>query len=172
MADIAVATRPGAVAAARRVAALLLVVTAALFAVGVANEGDEHAESARTENEATELGDAHAEAGEEEAGQEDSAEQEEDGEREVLGVDPESPRAIVTAVVLSLGLAAVLWLTDRREVAWAAAAFGAVFALLDAREVGHQLDESRTGLAALAAAITIGHLGVAVAALAASRRTT
>jgi hypothetical protein len=45
------------------------------------------------------------------------------------------------------------------------------FALLDIREVAHQMRESRPGLAALAAAVALGHLGAgALSVRAAPRR--
>ena len=47
----------------------------------------------------------------------------------------------------------------------AVAGFGLVFAAGDAREVVHQLDESNTGLAALAAILIALHLAVAVLAV-------
>ena len=150
---------------ARTVAALLLVVTAALFAVGArAERRAENAESgatteARDSDEAPGSGE-HAEARE----STETAESVENGEPSVLGVNPESPAAVGTAVLASLLLAAAIRLTGRREIAWAVVAFALAVALLDVRETGRQLDASRTGLAALALAVAIGHLGAAGAA--------
>ena len=46
------------------------------------------------------------------------------------------------------------------------------FAVLDVREVVHQLDEDNGGLALLAAAVAALHLGVAAVAVALARRPT
>jgi Flp pilus assembly protein TadB len=149
---------------ARTIAALLLVVTAVLLAVGARVERSGHSESheAAASGEAAEAHES-GESGESREAHE-SGESGESDEATLLGVDPESPAAVATAVVASLLLAAAIWLTGRREVAWAIVAFGLAFAILDVREVGHQLGESRAGLAVLAAAIALGHLGAAGAA--------
>jgi hypothetical protein len=140
---------------ATRVAAVLLVVTAGLFAIGVRQErGDQHSES-------TEVNHSEgAEAGDEgERGESGASE-----EWHILGLDPESPGLVAVAVVVSLSLAGGLWFTGKGGLALTAAAFAVLFAVLDVAEVGHQLDEARDGLAALAAAVAFGH---GVAALAA-----
>jgi hypothetical protein len=154
-----------------RIAAVLLVVTAVLFVIGVSQEsGDEHNESTEethAEGEATGEGENGESAEQREAEGHDEAGESAGGEeRQILGLDPESPGLVAVAVVVSLALAAGLWFTAKRGVAAAAAGFAAVFALLDAAEVSHQLDEDRNGLATLAVAIAIGH---ALAALTAGR---
>jgi hypothetical protein len=98
-------------------------------------------------------------------GGERAGESGENGEEgEVLRVDLESPGIVALGVVVSVGLAVALWLSDRQAVAWAAAGFAGVFVLADLAEVGRQLDESRGGLALLAVALALGHAVAAGAA--------
>jgi hypothetical protein len=159
---------------ARTIAAFLLVATAVLFAVGARVERGGHVESSEAPA-AREAAESHAsgESGESrEAAEAHAGESRESGEATVLGLDPESPAAVGTAVAASLLLAAGIWLTRRREVAWSVVAFGLAFAVLDVREAGHQLGESRAGLAILAAAVALGHLGAGGAAGAAARQPT
>lgn len=155
---------------AARTAALLLVATAALFAIGVSRErGDEHAEpsaAGHNEPEAAHEGEGTETADHREAEERATADHEasKDERRTLLGVDPEWTGAVAAAVVISLALAGGLWFAGRRELAAAAAVIALVFTLLDALEVPHQLNEDRTGLAALAATIALGHLAAALAA--------
>jgi hypothetical protein len=154
---------------AARLAAVLLVVTAGLFVLGITEEnGDQHTES--TEATHTEGEAAHEDESGEAAERADEAQSEASGfteNRKILGLDPESPGLVAVGVVLSAALAAGLWLINKRGIAVAAAAFAAMFAAaLDATEVSHQLDENRNSLAALAVAVAVGH---AIAALAAGR---
>lgn len=163
----------------RRLAAVLFVVTAGLFLTGVNAENDIHDETTETEsnhNETTEEGDAgHDES--EEAGSADEefsagAERDQDEsveDEKLFGVDVESPAAVALAVIVSVALAIGLWLRNLRWLALAAAAVGMVFAAFDVAEVIHQLDESRTGLAVLAAAIALGHAAAGGAAALAVR---
>jgi hypothetical protein len=154
---------------ARRLAAVLLAVTAGLFVLGVSAERGEHRD---TDSRSGEVGDAHGREGGESGaggeavdGGERAGESGENGEEgEVLGVDLESPGIVALGVVVSVGLAVALWLSDRRAVAWAAAGFAGVFVLADLAEVGRQLDESRGGLALLAVALALGHAVAAGAA--------
>lgn len=163
----------------RRIAAVLFLVTAALFAVGVAAEGNSHTETGvessgtAAEQPEAETGEAHDEAAEEpgthvdqgsngEGG--DASHDESSEEVTVLGIDPESPVTVTLAVLASIALAAGLWFTSRRSVAVAATAVGVLFALFDIAEVLRQLDESNTGLAALAAVVAVGHAAAAALA--------
>jgi hypothetical protein len=84
----------------------------------------------------------------------------------VLGVDIESTPLIILAVIAGLALAllaasppgrrsAVLLTIAGLMIAWAA---------LDVRELVHQVDESRTGLALLASAVAVLHLAAAAIA--------
>lgn len=156
---------------AARLAAVLLVVTAGLFVIGVNQEsGDQHTESTNTVGSQGQE-DAHGSEGGERAEQRSAEGQDEAGhgtseERKIFGLDPESPGLVTVVVVLSLALAAGLWFTGNRGVAAGAAVFAALAAVFDVAEVRHQLDDERNGLAALAATIAIGH---AIAALTAGR---
>jgi hypothetical protein len=156
---------------AARLAAVLLVVTAGLFVVGVTEEnGDQHTdptEATQTEGEAAHEGES-GETAEQHADEAESEASDFTENRKILRLDPESPGLVAVGVVVSAALAAGLWLTNKRRIALAAAAFATLFAALDATEVSHQLDENRNSLVALAVAIAVGH---AVAALAAGRAT-
>ena len=164
---------------ARRAAAVLFLVTAALFAVGVAAEDDTHTETglessdASAEQPEAESGEAHDEGAEEPGDEADEGSESEGGEaghdesseeETVLGLDVESPATVTLAVLASIVLAAGLWFTTRRAPAVAAAAVGVLFAVFDIAEVLHQLDESSTGLALLAATIAVGHAAAAALA--------
>ncbi|HEY7072044.1 MAG TPA: hypothetical protein VH479_18095 [Acidimicrobiales bacterium] len=148
---------------ARRLAAVLLAATAGLFVLGVSAEREEHRDAGSRSGE---VGDAHGREGGEavEGGERSGESGGESGEGAVLGVDLESPGIVALGVVVSVGLAAALWMTDRRAVAWAAAGFAAVFVLADLAEVGRQLDEAHGGLALLAVALALGHAAAAGAA--------
>jgi hypothetical protein len=147
-----------------RLAGVLLVLTAGLLAIGVAVERsgghDETAEHAEA------VSDEHSETAERAEGHVEQAEmggEEHDDER-VLGVDIESPRNVTAAVILSLGLAVVLWLARRRWLAIVVAVFALAFAAFDIGELVHQLDEGRGGLVMLAAIVAAGHLAAAALA--------
>ena len=149
----------------RRVAAILFVVAAALFVVGVATEGDSHTETTEAvhdeSGETAEHNETAEAAGHDEAAEAESGEHAE--EEAVLGIDVESPGAVASAVAVSLALAVGLWLLNRRWLALVAVGFGLMFAVFDIAEISHQLDESRTGLAVLAGVIAAVHLGAAAA---------
>jgi len=158
---------------AARIAAVLLVASATGFVIGVSLEsGDEHTESSgsterRDEGANASEGDAHdeeGEPGEHDEAAEESHDDDSGEERTVLGLDPEAPALVAVAALASLALAVGLWRTPRRPVALAAVVFAVVFTVFDVAEVTHQLDEDRTGLALLAAAIALGHAGAALAA--------
>lgn len=135
----------------------LLVIGAALFVAGVAaerNTGDVHIAST-----------GHAESGE--VGE--HAETADGGEREaVLGFGVESTPLVVAAVATSMALAALTWRRSAVPLLVVTTLFALAFAVLDVAEVLHQLDESHTGIALLAALIALVH--VAAAAVAAPRR--
>jgi len=145
-----------------RLAAVLLVIAAGLFVIGVAVEtGGGHDESSEVagslpgvegsaEHEAAE----HAEAG---SGHDD------EGER-LLGVDVESSLAVTVAVVVSLALAVGLWLRQRRRLAGVVAVVAVVFAVFDIAEVVHQARESGGGLIVLAAVVAAVHLAAGILA--------
>jgi Flp pilus assembly protein TadB len=158
---------------AGRAAALLLLVTAALFSVGVIIERDggaphEATEQATTDREAAERRSATPT---EESGETAERDHSAEGEDEaVLGVDLESPWTVVAAVAISATLAVGLWLSSRRWLAGVAAAFAVIFAAFDIDEVFHQLTEHRAGLVAVAVVLAVGHLAAGALAGGSSRR--
>lgn len=93
------------------------------------------------------------------------------GEETLFGIGPESPAVIVFAIVVSLLLAGGCWFRpDWRWLLVVTAFAMAVFAVVDLREVIHQLDESNTGLAVVAGAVAILHGASAVTAVILRRR--
>jgi len=72
----------------------------------------------------------------------------------------ESTGSVVAAVIISLLLAAAIAVQGSRVVLLFAAVFCLLFAGLDAREVGHQLQDSRAGVATLAGLAAVLHVGV------------
>jgi hypothetical protein len=129
---------------------VLLAVSTLLFGAGVI------AERSGT---GTHVGSAASHA---EEGGHAEAEGQAENER-VLGVDVESTPLAVLAVLAGLGLAALA--AGRagrlRSFLLALVVIVLVWAALDIREVVHQLDESRTGVAALALAVAVLHLAAA-----------
>lgn len=153
----------------RAVLAGLLVVSAVLFAVGSTVERhQQHNESPAA---------THAE-GSEESSDESSVERdtatETHGESgvKVFGVNTESVGLEIAAIVASLVLAAAV-LFVRRPLVWlVVVAFGVVFAVGDVRELAHQINESRAGIATMAAVLVALHLAIAgIAAVLLARRT-
>lgn len=143
----------------------LLIAAAALFAVGIATEGDVHHET----NTAT-----HAETGEagehaEPSAHDEAGEVAESGER-ILGINLESTPLVIAAVAISILLAAATWRRDHRIVLLVAAMFAAVFAVLDVAEFSHQIRRSAATVAVIAGVIAVLH--AAAALLAEQRRTT
>jgi hypothetical protein len=154
----------------RAVLASLILATTTLFVVGVVIERSGRAEKpgSRTDERRVEEAESHAE----EEGEASQRGVEEVGER-LLGVDLESPALVGLAVVLSIGMAVAVLVTDRRDLLIAVAVAMLAFTLLDVREVAHQIREARAGLAALATVVTVGHLAAgALSMRAAARRAT
>ena len=157
----------------------LLVAATAAFVVGVSIEraqGEAHAESAATvEGEAGEAGEAGHEEGAEGGEAATPAESggshgDEEGAETFLGIDYEAVPFIVLAAAFSLVLAAAVWLRPASVPLLAFVVVAMVaFAVLDVREVVHQLDEDNGGLALLAGVVAAVHLGVAAVALALAR---
>ena len=160
------------------VVSILLVASAAAFAIGVAIERSLHHESA---------GEAPAARAAEtvtassvEAGSETGAEGapatttavpaaepagHADAGEKLLGVSTESTGLVALAVVLSLLLAAVLRRRRGRAILLVAAGLlGLVFAAFDVREAVHQADLSESGLVVLAVVVAVLHVGVLAAA--------
>jgi hypothetical protein len=85
-------------------------------------------------------------------------------EYQPFGVNIEAVPFIVLAALVSLGLAAAVWTRPGSLlVLGVVAAAMVLFAALDVREVFHQVDESRTGLAVLAGVVAALHLAAAAA---------
>jgi hypothetical protein len=151
---------------APRVIAMLLIVAAALFVIGVTSERDEDTHSDEPTSETGE----HDEATEADEGTETPTAEPAEGETgenevRVLGIDVESPLAIAAAVVVSVLLAGVVWRRPTRRLLVVIAVVAAAFAVLDIAEVVHQVDENRTGLALLAGVIAAAHAAAAALAL-------
>ena len=147
--------QPARMSRLRWILVALLVASTTLFAVGAIAErstADTHTEpaSVRTAE--------HGEGGEVgEHARRDEA---------VLGVDVESTPLVVLAVTLGLALA-VLSATRFGLLAGVLAAIAVIalaWAALDVREAVHQADESRTGIALVAAGVAILHLATAAVA--------
>jgi hypothetical protein len=168
-----------------------LVVSAALFAVGAALEHDaenhegqpasgtagtttegrhaetpaEHAgESGKgTEGSAERSGGAAPSEGEPSGHSETAAERRaEKSSEKIFGVNPDALPLVITAVAMSLLLAAGLWW--RGEATMLLALIGLVglgAAVFDVREAVHQADHSREGIMAIAILVALLHLLVA-----------
>ncbi len=145
--------------------ATCLLLGAGLFAVGTALErsGDGHQEPG-IESPNEEGGEGHA--------AEDVPSQEEanGSEERIFGIDRESGPLVALGIAISVVLAVSVVLTRSAAALGIAVAFAVTFAAFDLAEVVHQLDESRGGLAALAALIAVLHVGaVAAGAIALTR---
>ena len=88
----------------------------------------------------------------------------------MLGINTESPAAVAAAIAVSVAVAVGLWFLRRRWLALLTVACGVIFAVFDVAEITHQIDESRTGLAVLAAAIAAVHVAAAATAGLSNRR--
>ena len=153
--------------------ALLLVVSGCLFAVGSTIERNHrHHESAPAKS--TETTTTSSETGGETGSEGSAAKPAEQTHAEaatrILGVNTESTALSVVAVIASLLLAAAVSLRPARVVLAAVGAFGLVFAAGDGRELVHQIDDSNSGLAAVAALLLLLHLLVAALAAAGLRQ--
>jgi hypothetical protein len=83
----------------------------------------------------------------------------------VLGINPESPTLVTTAIVLSVLLAVAIALRPASLVLAAAGAFGLIFAFLDALEILRQFQEHRLSIAAIAAVAAFFHLAITLLAI-------
>jgi hypothetical protein len=148
---------------------LLLAGSAVLFFVGSTIERNHrHHEAPAAETAPASSTESGSETGAESSGKSSEAHSEpvhaEAGVR-ILGVNTESLTLSIVAVVLSLLLAAGVWLGAwAKLVLVAVAGFGLVFAAGDGREVVHQVGESNGGLAAVAAVLIALHVGTALLA--------
>jgi hypothetical protein len=164
----------------RKVLVSLIVLSTVAFAVGAIVEhssGEPAAEGSGTK------APAHGESGEAVEGSGEAAEvggevapvsegtEEPNGEETLFGTDPESTPLVVLAIVASLLLGAGCWFRPEWRWLLVVTAFAmAAFAVLDLREVIHQLDESDTGLAFVAGAMATLHVAAAVTAVVLARR--
>jgi hypothetical protein len=152
---------------------LLLLVSAALFAVGTRVERHQHTESvsptssetSAPNEESSPLGEAHSsESGGEGESSEThpaSGETESPSSEDLFGINPEAPWIVVLGVAASVLLALAVWFRDQRSVLIVVAMFGLVLAALDIRELVHQIDESRTLLIVVSAVLAMLHLAAA-----------
>ena len=141
-----------------RTIALLLILAAAGFTAGVLWERADttHNESTSASGEGAP---GRSEATEGSQGISTSAESE-----KLFGVNPDSPLLIVAALLATLiGTSAVV--AKPTASVLAIVAVGALaFAVFDFAEIAHQSNESRTGIAILAAFVAALHLATAAAA--------
>ena len=158
---------------ARTLLVVLVVAATAAFVVGVAverNGGEAHAGPAAS----SEAGEGHAQSGEEaEHASRGTTEPSREGELRPLGVDIEAAPFVALAAAASLGIALAAWLRPASAPMLAFVAIAMLaFAALDGREVTHQIDESRAGLALLAGVAAVAHAAAAAVAAAMARRAT
>lgn len=148
----------------------VIVVATALFVTGVSLEKskshDDHGPEPATQAEA-EGSEEGAEAEEVQRRSESEGDENDEGdEATLLGVDLESTPLIVLAVVVALCLAAATWIKPGSAALLLAVGLAMLaFAVLDVREVAHQLDESKDGVALLAALVALLHGVAAVIAI-------
>jgi hypothetical protein len=157
----------------RLLTATLLIASAAAFATGTTiehhtatSEGHtvQHAEAgAPGENPASAEGVASGESHATHAAEHSS--------ETLLGINPEATGLVVLAVAVSLVLAALILTVGSPLLAAGVALAMLAFTALDIRELNHQLNESHSGLATLAATVAILHLLAGAAALLTTRDT-
>jgi hypothetical protein len=154
--------------------ALVLAATAA-FVVGVAVErasgeaGHHDTASPAAPGKGAAAGEAHAESG----GESQAAHAAGGAAAELrpLGINVEAWPFVIAAVLASLALAAAGWLHPQTPALLAAVAMAMLaFAALDIREVAHQLDIDKDGVAVLAGAVAALHLAAALVAAAMASR--
>lgn len=152
----------------------LLLASTVAFVVGVSLERNvEDTHTAAAEPHSGEAGEGEAaEGSEDEAAHAGEANESparvaaessgEEGDATVIGIDLESTPFLVLASLGSLALAAAVWARPRMMALLIGVAVAmAIFAAFDVREVAHQLDENRDGLALLAGLVAALHLTAA-----------
>lgn len=153
--------------------AVLLVISAALFFVGIYLErgasapsrpvSDRPSPSTHVEGASGESGDAsHSDAPAAttaiaSAGESGETTAEHAAETWPFGIDLESPVLVGGAILVSLLLALAVLRTTTPMVPLVIVGFSLLFAALDLLEVSHQLGAARTGLAAIAAVLLVLH---------------
>ena len=153
----------------------LLVVTAALFAIGIYLErgvgtSSEPAAVAPTPSahvEGSGEGGGEAAEGAPTTAPAESGETPEEHATESwpLGIDLESPLLVGGAILVSLALAFAVLRSSSLIVPMAIVAFSILFAVLDLLELSHQLGAARAGLAALAVLLAVLHIAAALIAV-------
>jgi hypothetical protein len=170
----------------RITAALLLVLATIVFVIGVMAERSIAGEASETRpseavtatsneqlEEASGEGTEGHEEGEAAEGAQEDAHADEAAEphseanetsETILGINLESTSTVAAAVLISLLLAAALWFWGTPPTLVVAGAVALLFAVLDLREVAHQLSEGRSGLVAVALLAAVLHAAAAVVA--------
>jgi hypothetical protein len=141
----------------RSVLVTLVIVATVGFVIGVAIERDSHHETAGSSetHAATDNAGEHSEEGKTahaNGGAHTAA------ELQPFGIDIEATPFIVLAALVSVGLAALACVRRRRSVLLAVGVGMLAFGVLDLREMFHQADVHKTGLAALAGVVAALHL--------------
>lgn len=136
---------------------------------GDSDEGGDEGAPATSPSSATSAPAASADSDGAEAAGDGSHESGEASEN-VLGINPESTPLVAAAVTASVLLALALLTIGSPLLVAATSVLMLAFAALDIREVAHQIDESRTGLAIMAAAVTLLHLSAAAVCAVIARR--
>jgi Flp pilus assembly protein TadB len=152
----------------RRILAILILVSAVLFAIGAAIERNNHNSETKQHAAASgeSSGETHTESGGEGGSTETHAatETHKESSEKIFGINPEAKGLVAAAVAAGVVLAVAVWFTNAALILVGAIAFGLVFAVFDVRELIHQVNESRAGLVVIAAVLAVIHLAVAVAA--------
>lgn len=159
---------------ARLITAALLIASAAAFATGVTIEhhtASSESQPAQQHAEAGTPGESPASGEGAASGESPATHAAEHGSENLLGINPEATGLVVIAVAVSLLLAALILTVGSPLLAAGVALTMLAFTALDVREVTHQLNESHSGLAALAATIAVLHLAAGAAALLTTRGT-
>jgi hypothetical protein len=163
----------------RAALAILLLASAAVFAVGVAVERSQPAhhevapaaqpteqttggETTSTEGGGGETGTTGENHPAESAGHETSSET-------VFGINTESTALVILVLAFSVGLAAAVWLMRVRWLLVVVAAFAVSAAVFDVREALHQSDESHALLITIALVVAALHAAAALIAIALAR---
>jgi hypothetical protein len=164
--------RQGVLMSRRSLLVALLVGSTAAFVIGVSVErssADTHTEPAPAAH-AGEAGESSGEHAAEEGASEGHVEggqphTDEGASESFFGIDYEAAPFVALAVAFSLALATAVWLRPGWALLLVLVALVMVaFAALDVREIVHQLDESKGGLAVLAAVVAVLHLAAAAVA--------
>jgi hypothetical protein len=139
----------------RALLALLLIVSAGVFTVGVVVERStiSHTAAAETSTGATSTG----EQGSRHTDEHGATSSTETSSETFLGVDTESTGLVATAIAISLVLAAAVWFWSPPAALALALLFALGAGLFDVREIVHQAQESRGTLVALATVTALLH---------------